>query len=126
MKLVYYLFVLLAIVTEESISEYVGCNDTQDLEIFKAEWETLHGKVDKCATRCLGRYNCANACVKKELGLTNECSACFANNIVCGASKCMAECLVDHYSEKCMKCYEKYCHPVLLNCTNVDPSVLPP
>lgn len=127
MKPTFCLFVIAAVlIAEATIGDYVGCNTTQDLEVFKAEWDTLHGKLDKCATRCLAQYNCANACVKRELGLTEECSACFASNVVCGASKCMVECISDHSSEECMNCYNEKCHPDLLNCTNVDPSVLPP
>ena len=127
MKLSLFIFAILALVfAEASFNEYIGCNTTQDLEAFQKEWDTLHTKLDKCATRCLAQYNCANACVKRELGLTNECSSCFANNVVCAATKCMSECLSDHSSEKCLTCNNENCYPDLLNCTNVDPKVLPP
>ena len=126
MKFTLVLAIFALIFAEASLGDYIGCNTTQDLAAFQKEWDTFHGKLDKCATRCLAQYNCANACVKRELGLTAECSSCFANNIVCTATKCMSECVADHSSEKCMNCYNEKCYPEVLVCANVDPKVLPP
>jgi len=96
-----------------------------DLAVFKAEWDTFHDKLDNCATKCLGAQQCATACIKKDLKLTDACADCFGIDVHCTAMHCMVQCMKSHKSEECLNCHKVQCMPDLLKCAQVDESLIP-
>jgi hypothetical protein len=64
--------------------------------------------------------NCARDCVLKELEMSSECAACYADFVNCTKAKCLGECLTDPNSDKCHTCQEdEGCRPDFNECSGL-------
>lgn len=60
---------------------------------------------------------CVNTCVKKEVGLSTNCTACFGTFGVCVATNCLGSCLDPAKALECGECTVSNCLPALNSCT---------
>ena len=59
--------------------------------------------------------------------LSVACSDCFEANAICAAKKCAGKCAMDHTSEACLQCNEKWCLEAFKACSGIhDMTLLPP
>jgi len=101
----------------------VGCNDTQDLNLFKTKHDDFHGAIRECASDCYAMQGCTIDCLVK-FGLTKDCATCFYNDIYCTAKNCPT-CTFDPDGQTCLDCSHKYCWNDLVTCCQVDASLIP-
>jgi hypothetical protein len=47
---------------------------------------------------------CAVACINMELGMSSECSACYAGLVGCTFDNCLGDCAADPSSSACVEC----------------------
>ncbi|KAH3743194.1 hypothetical protein Pelo_15423 [Pelomyxa schiedti] len=86
----------------------------------------LHKQLEKCARKCLMKdEGCELQCVTESVGISPECSVCFADDIKCSMLHCKLECLFNSRSSKCLTCHKTFCEEDLISCTGMTIAELP-
>jgi hypothetical protein len=96
----------------------MGCTSKADQDIMNAD--TFDKQSTDCATPCAldpDTAGCAAPCFENKVGLSHACAACNADNIACGAKKCLSPCLSDSASPACRSCVMTNCDPAFRMCT---------
>lgn len=71
---------------------------------------------------CLGSEDedCARDCILRDLKMTSECAACYADTVNCTIANCLAECIADAESKGCLACQEaEGCRPTFNECSGL-------
>jgi hypothetical protein len=86
-----------------------ACTNAADLTLLDTadKQAGVKTKATTCAMGCLADANpgtCSAACVKKDTGLSDGCSACYATVIVCTITNCVNFCAAAPSSADCVNC----------------------
>ena len=66
--------------------------------------------------------NCARDCMLKDLDMSSECAACYADIVSCTAKNCLGQCLTAPDSEACAQCQvDKGCRGAFNDCSGLPP-----
>lgn len=64
--------------------------------------------------------DCARDCILKDLDMTSDCAACYADFVNCTIAKCVGACIADADSEGCLECQEtEGCRPTFDTCSGL-------
>ena len=76
---------------------YCGaCSSLKDIDIYNATRNNMTSISSKCAMKyVLSGKNSAIACLNEVVGLTPQCTECWADNMGCDAAQCLTVCLID-------------------------------
>ena len=80
---------------------------TNDDDLAKIEAGDPNGAATTCGLGCLANADpatCSMDCVTKETGLSEGCSGCYVETIVCTIDNCVGDCAVDPSSDACTSC----------------------
>jgi len=103
-----------------------ACNNTQDVTVFKKFHDKFHAILEDCSKKNIGDADKTAHCLAAQTNNTIPCAECFGEDSHCAAVHCSVQCLKDPDSKECLDCVQKNCYKPLLDCSGVDPSVLPP
>lgn len=59
-------------------------------------------------------------CIKKGTGLSDDCTSCYDDSVVCASDNCLSKCLTDPMSQPCTDCRAMYCTPAFKTCSGLD------
>jgi hypothetical protein len=93
-----------------------ACTNASDLAVTQAAG--FSDALPPCAVSCLGSTDssCTAQCLVTKTGLSQECAACWGDNINCGIQHCAAEC-IDSASAACKDCDAMNCAPAFHACS---------
>jgi hypothetical protein len=89
-----------------------------------ADTAILMTKDAKTIAADCGKANLANEpatynCIKMGTGLSDDCTSCYDDSVVCAADHCIGMCLTDPMSQPCTDCRAKYCIPAFQACSGL-------
>jgi len=110
------------------------CSNPRDIQIYNDTQHTLYKDSLACGKKgVLGGYNAAKQCMEERVGLTEGCTDCWVDNMICTAQKCLFSCvwhMLFHgnvhggsQSESlnaCTQCDEVRCGPQFLACAGAN------
>lgn len=96
------------------------CGNPQDLSIIKhAATNHMSSKLKSCDMS----PGDAVKCIEEKLGMTPDCSQCFASEKKCIIRTCVAKapypCLLDGSGPACKKCMQEHCMPAVATCGSI-------
>ncbi|KAL0484999.1 Afm [Acrasis kona] len=100
------------------------CNTPQDIAVFNKTQSTFNSDVAKCGLTCLGKSECITNCIIEKEQVTKGCALCYTDNVHCIVSNCLSKCF-NPKAPACKECNKKNCVPTLVECSKVDPKLLP-
>ena len=59
-------------------------------------------------------------CIKMGTGLSDDCTSCYDDSVVCAADHCIGMCITDPMSQPCTDCRQMYCVPAFQKCSGLD------
>lgn len=102
-----------------------ACSNTIDLKVY-SENADLTEDARKCAIDRL--FESTKPCFER-LGMTSECSDCWAKNVECTKQHCLFPCMMESFLgidsstetslSKCLACDEKFCGPDFAACAGL-------
>jgi len=99
-----------------------ACDNEEDLEILDEQLaEVVNASLD-CLWDCHTQADpaaCAAECMFDDIGLSVDCSACWAEYGICVSVQCQDSCEVDAPEGECAACTEEHCHPPFEECAGV-------
>jgi hypothetical protein len=81
-----------------------ACIDEADQAIIMSV--DIQGQCVSCVLGCMTDVDCLAGCVHDHTGLSEACSACYAEATICIYSNCLSPCLSDPESAACVECRE--------------------
>ena len=110
----------------DQLPDFIGegaCTNASDLAVFEARSSEIETVIGNCVTPCiLTGETCYTECVRDELGLTDECAACFGAIMQCTATNCMFQCM-DATNPECETCRDTNCSPAFEECSGLPSSL---
>ncbi|EEA06113.1 uncharacterized protein CMU_018700 [Cryptosporidium muris RN66] len=116
-------------ITQESKGSCINFSDISI--IFGTEKDAFQTAVMKCGRSSLGKYTGTKRCIMKKtftkdnLILSELCSTCYAESVLCGSKNCKGPCFSSTCNKKCQECHKEKCSQELINCTGVSWLPLP-
>ncbi|OII77478.1 hypothetical protein cand_016380 [Cryptosporidium andersoni] len=116
-------------ITQESKGSCINFSDISI--IFGTEKDTFQTAVMKCGRSSLGKYTGTKKCImkrtftKNNLVLSELCSTCYAESVLCGSNNCKGPCFSTTCNKKCQECHKEKCSQALINCTGASWLPLP-
>jgi hypothetical protein len=65
---------------------------------------------------------CTAEGVTTDTGLSTDCALCYAEQVVCAAENCLADCISDSEAQGCVDCRNENCVPLFEPCSGIAPS----
>jgi len=84
-----------------------ACDNPADLATIDAE--DVDGAAITCGMSCMSDSDvagCVSTCLQGDPGLSPECADCYGARLVCAATYCASECLMNPASAACLACQE--------------------
>lgn len=75
-----------------------------------------------CGQKSLGDPMQTYDCIKMGTGLSDNCTTCYADSVVCAAKNCLSKCLSDPASQACSDCRQMFCNPAFDACSGIAPT----
>eukprot|EP01123_Difflugia_compressa_P000814 TRINITY_DN10941_c0_g1_i2.p1 TRINITY_DN10941_c0_g1~~TRINITY_DN10941_c0_g1_i2.p1 ORF type:complete len:135 (-),score=19.39 TRINITY_DN10941_c0_g1_i2:124-528(-) len=123
-----YAYICFAVFIVVSIASQIpfdnGCNNAQDLAVFKKDWDNFTQTIQGCGTDCYFSESYCESCLGG-VGFTKECADCFYADIQCSVKNCDS-CYLEPTSPSCLNCTAVNCTPALLVCGHITANQLPP
>ncbi len=100
-----------------------ACENDTDCEFVESgEARTV---ATACGFECQAepepdRAQCAVDCIDMELGMTEECSGCYAALVACTAEFCLEPCVAGSTTPACQSCQAENCFPDFEDCSGLD------
>ncbi|KAL7067200.1 hypothetical protein ACR3K2_23010 [Cryptosporidium serpentis] len=116
-------------ITQESKGSCINFSDISI--IFGTEKDAFQIAVMKCGRSSLGGYIGTKKCLMKKtftnnnLVLSELCSICYAESVLCGSKNCKGPCFSSTCNKKCQECHKEKCSQALINCTGASWLPLP-
>jgi hypothetical protein len=82
-----------------------ACVNAADQDIIDTVNIVQHAA--NCIVSCMSDVACLTDCISDDTGLSEACSACFAEGTLCIYSNCLSQCLSDPESAACLECREE-------------------
>lgn len=102
-----------------------ACTNDADKVIVDDPASDVTGKATQCGLGCMGDADpatCSTPCVVNETGLSEACSACYAQLIACTVEKCLAQC-AGGLTDGCIQCQrDQGCSAPYYECSGNEPS----
>ena len=96
----------------------VLCNKA-DKNIWNNKRNESKVALGTCGTSCWGDANCVADCMKKKLGVSDQCSSCFGTFSGCGKSNCLGSCAFCRTCKPCIDCMMKHCEGSFIKCSGL-------
>ncbi len=74
-----------------------------------------------CGQKSLGDPMQTYDCIKMGTGLSDNCTTCYADSVVCAAKNCLSKCLSAPMSQECSDCRQMFCNPAFDACSGIAP-----
>ena len=102
-----------------------ACDNPDDRSAVMDAQDEMVDKITGCAIGCGlgGSYECSRDCVRDELGISESCAGCFAENILCTLDNCFFECSLDSTSDGCLSCQAENCNPAFEECAGIPAGI---
>ena len=97
-----------------------ACTNAADAKIRMDK--DVKGISAKCGQTSLGDPMQTYDCIKAGTSLSDDCTSCYADSVVCAAKNCIAMCLSAPMSQACSDCRQMYCNPAFEACSGVPPT----
>lgn len=85
-----------------------GCTSAEDVAGREAEYDgkTYEEVVEACGRECIGSPDCVPDCIRKATNgaVSDGCITCYAENIRCSTNNCIAACIANSESPRCIAC----------------------
>lgn len=94
-----------------------ACTNDPDTKIRTDK--DVKGISAKCGQTSLGDPMQTYACIKAGTGLSDNCTTCYADSVVCAAKNCLDKCLSNPASQACSDCRAMYCNAAFESCSGV-------
>ncbi len=98
-----------------------ACTNDADKAIQSADPTAFHKSISDCATTFIGQDKPTKDCIKEKTGLSDACTACFGDEVLCAASKCLTDCMADQNGQACTDCRATNCDGAFEACSGVKP-----
>lgn len=111
-----------------------ACSNPHDISIYVRTKSTLTHIATECAIRSILSPSLANRCMLKKAGFSQNCNACWIENIICDRKYCLLKCLAEkslalvglkgreneNGLTPCLQCDEDLCGPAFKACAGAN------
>lgn len=111
-----------------------ACSNTHDIDVYNKTLETLTDTTTRCAMKSFFGADPVTQCMNEKVGMTEACTKCWVENVMCDQQKCKWTCLKYFISGEaknvegkgqgelnpCLKCDERMCGPAFIRCVGVN------
>ena len=96
------------------------CDNEADLGVIASI--DVNAESNTCGATCAfdaEPWSCSNSCIVDATGLSDGCSACYSDSVICTVDNCLALCM-DPSNPGCNPCREEHCMPAFWECSGLD------
>jgi hypothetical protein len=98
-----------------------ACTNAADTAIRTADEAAFQKKISDCATTFVGQEQPTKDCIKEKTALSDACTECFGDVVLCAAEKCLTDCMADQNGKPCSDCRAANCDPAFVACSGIKP-----
>jgi len=98
------------------------CATKENIHAYQ-EFPDIKDRLGDCMIGChplrvASSSSCAESCIMRTLGLTEDCAKCYSESSYCIIRRCALQC-INPKSQMCTNCNKVKCVPLLRECTGV-------